>query len=53
MDSKTERRIEWECQKVIHQFYHHVDHYEFEKAVLLFTEDSQMEGGRARFDGTR
>ena len=39
MDSKTERRIEWECQKVIHQFYHHVDHYEFEKAVLLFTED--------------
>ena len=33
MDSEPERGIEWDCQKVLRQYYHHVDHHEFEKAV--------------------
>ncbi len=39
MDRETERGIEWECERVIRQFYHLTDHYEFDEAVKLFTED--------------
>ena len=39
MDNETKRGIEWDCQKVWSQYYHYVDHHEFEKAVNLFTED--------------
>ena len=39
MTRDEERAIEWDCQKVMRQYYHHVDHHEFEDAVRLFTED--------------
>lgn len=39
MTRDEERAIEWDCQKVMRQYYHHVDHHEFEEAVELFTED--------------
>ena len=39
MTRDEERVIEWDCQKVLRQYYHYVDHHEFEKAVKLFTED--------------
>ena len=39
MTRDEEREIEWDCQKVWSQYYHYVDHHEFEKAVKLFTED--------------
>ena len=39
MTRNEERAIEWDCQKVMRQYYHHVDHHEFEDAVKLFTED--------------
>lgn len=39
MTRDEERAIEWDCQKVWCQYYHYVDHYEFDKAIKLFTED--------------
>ena len=39
MDKAQERAVEWDCQKVLRQYYHYVDHHEFEEAVKLFTED--------------
>ena len=39
MTRDEERAIEWDCQKVMRQYYHHVDHHEFDEAVKLFTED--------------
>lgn len=39
MDRATERGIEWDCQKILRQYYHHIDHHEFEQAVQLFAED--------------
>ena len=39
MHREMERGIEWNCQKTWRQYYHHVDHHEFEKAVELYTED--------------
>ena len=36
MDHEEERAIEWDCQKVLRQYYNYVDHHEFEKAVNLF-----------------
>ena len=35
MTRDEERAVEWDCQKVVRQFYHYVDHHEYEKAVLL------------------
>jgi hypothetical protein len=35
--------IEWDCQKVWRQYYHYVDHHEFDKAIKLFTEDVTWE----------
>jgi hypothetical protein len=32
MTRDEERAIEWECQKVLHLYYQHVDRREFEKA---------------------
>ena len=46
MDREMERGIEWNCQKTWRQYYHHVDHHEFEKAVELFTEDGIVIYGR-------
>ena len=39
MTRNEERAIEWDCQKTWRQYYHYVDHHEFEKAVKLFAED--------------
>ena len=39
MNREQERAIEWDCQKVWRQYYHYVDHHEFDKAIKLFTED--------------
>lgn len=40
MDRDRERGIEWDCQKTLRQYYHHVDHHEYEDAVKLFTADA-------------
>ena len=39
MTRDEERAIEWECQKVLSQYYHHVDQREYDEAVKLFTPD--------------
>ncbi len=39
MDSDQARGIEWDCQKLVRQYYRHVDQREFDKACALFTED--------------
>ncbi len=39
MDRLEELLIEWECQKVLSQYYHHVDQREYDEAVKLFTPD--------------
>ena len=44
MDREKERAIEWECQKVLRQYYQHVDRREFEKAVALFTPGRRLGG---------
>ncbi|MDP6722587.1 MAG: nuclear transport factor 2 family protein [Pirellulaceae bacterium] len=40
MDRQQERLIEWACQKVLRQYYTHVDQYEYEDAAALFTDDA-------------
>ena len=39
MDRIQECDIELACQKVVRDYYYHVDRREFEKAVELFTPD--------------
>jgi hypothetical protein len=39
MTREEERAIEWDCQKLWRQYYHHVDQKEYEKAAQLFTPD--------------
>ena len=43
MTRDEEIAIEWDCQKVWRQYYHYVDHHEFDKAIKLFTEDVTWE----------
>ena len=43
MTRDEELAIEWDCQKVWRQYYHYVDHHEFDKAIKLFTEDVTWE----------
>ncbi len=40
MEREQEREIEWDCTKVLNQFYVLADQGDFEKAANLFTEDS-------------
>ena len=40
MVRNQKRGIEWDCQKTLRQYYHYVDHHEYEDAVKLFTEDA-------------
>ena len=47
MNRDEERAVEWDCQKVLRQYYHYVDHHEFEKAVKLFTEGRDLESDGA------
>lgn len=37
LNRSVEREIEWDCARVICQYYQHVDRNEFDKAVLLYT----------------
>jgi ketosteroid isomerase-like protein len=39
MDEDQARGIEWDCQKLVRQYYRHVDQREFDEACTLFTED--------------
>ena len=39
MDREQERAIEWECQKVVRRYYPHVDAYDYDQAVQMFTAD--------------
>ncbi|MDA1044701.1 MAG: nuclear transport factor 2 family protein [Verrucomicrobia bacterium] len=39
MNRDEEIAIEWDCQKVLRQYYHYVDQKEYEKAAELFTPD--------------
>ena len=43
MDRETEQGIEWDCQKLLRQYYHYVDQREYEKATALFTPDLDWE----------
>ena len=39
MTRDDERAIEWDCQKILRQYYDHLDHRRYEDAVSLFTKD--------------
>ena len=39
MERERELAIEWDCQKLVREYYQHVDRHEFEQAVALFTPD--------------
>ncbi len=39
MTRDEERAIEWDCQKLWRQYYHHVDLKEYEQAVAMFADD--------------
>ena len=39
MDEDQKHAIEWDCQKVLRQFYHLADQREYEKATNLLTSD--------------
>ena len=51
MDRKQARAIEWECQKVLRRYYAHVDAYEYEKAVGMFTPDVDWSAIGVKLDG--
>ena len=39
MQRNQERKIEYDCHKLIHEYYQYVDRHEFESAAGLFTTD--------------
>ena len=39
MTRNEERAIDWECQSVLRQYYHHVDQRQYDEVVQLFTPD--------------
>ena len=39
MERDRELAIEWDCQKLVREYYQHVDRREFEQAVALFIPD--------------
>jgi hypothetical protein len=49
MDIETELGIEWDCQKLLRQYYHYVDQREYEKATattyctFYYTEGARIE----------
>ena len=51
MDRIQECDIELACQKVVRDYYYHVDRREFEKAVELFTPDVDWNGGGVHLHG--
>jgi hypothetical protein len=44
MDRDQERAIEWDCHKVLRQYYDYVDRHEYDQAVKLFTPDIDWVG---------
>ena len=51
MDRDQERAIEWECQRTIRRYYGHVDAYEYDQAVLMFTADVDWMTLDVKLDG--
>lgn len=51
MDENQEQAIEWACQKIMRQYYQHVDRYEYDEAILLFTPDVDWLGLGVKLDG--
>ncbi len=51
MDRKQERLIEWACQKLTRRYYYHVDRYEYEEAVELFTDNARREVAGCDLEG--
>ena len=51
MDRDAEREIEMECQQLVCKYYDHVDHYEYEQAVALFTLDVDWIALGVKLDG--
>jgi hypothetical protein len=51
MDRDQERAIEWDCEKAVRQYYHHVDLREFDEAAALFTSDVLWEVLGVRLTG--
>jgi len=51
MNADEEMIIEWECQKLMRRYYHHVDHYEYDEAILLFAPDVDWLGLGVKLDG--
>ncbi len=51
MDENQKMLIEWECQKVMRLYYQHVDHYEYDEAIKLFTPDVDWLGLGVKLDG--
>jgi len=51
MDETEKMLIEWECQKLMRRYYKHVDHYEYDEAILLFTPDVDWLGLGVKLDG--
>jgi hypothetical protein len=43
LDRKQERTIEWECQRVLRQYYQFVDQRMYKKAANLFTPDVEWQ----------
>ncbi len=43
MTRDEERAIEWDCQKVLRQYFRHVDQREYEAVGELFTEDAHWQ----------
>lgn len=41
MERQYERNIEWQCQKILLKYLHHVDRREFDAAANLFTQDAR------------
>ncbi len=53
MDEYQEQAIEWACQKIMRQYYQHVDRYEYEEAIMLFTPDVDWLGLGVKLDGRK
>lgn len=51
MTRDEERGIEWDCHKVLREWYYCVDFREFEKCVQLYTEDADWEAFGLKLKG--
>ena len=51
MDREQERATEWACQKVVRRYYAHVDAYEYDQPVQMFTPDFDWSVIGVKLDG--